>query len=133
MMVTAKRLRKLGTAVLLGLPLAGCAPTTVIVEREYDGALPRPAQVRVYDFAVSPDEVTLDHGLIAQLRNQEPQVPPRQAELAAGKAAQEALAQALVEQIQGLGLPVARATGDAAANQTVLELRGQFLSIDEGN
>ena len=133
MTVTAKRLRKLGTAVLLGLPLAGCAPSTVIVEKEYDGALPRPAQVLVYDFAVSPDEVTLDHGLIAQLRDQGPQVPPRQAELAVGKAAQQALAQALVEQIRGLGLPVARATGDPAANQTVLELRGQFLTIDEGN
>lgn len=119
--------------VLLALPLAGCAPTTVVMERENAGPLPRPERVLVYDFAVSPDDVQLDRGLIAQLRNQGQPVPPREAELAAGKAAREALAQALVEQIRALGLPVARATALPAANPTVLELRGQFLVIDEGN
>ncbi|MEI8078721.1 MAG: DUF4410 domain-containing protein, partial [bacterium] len=133
MTVTAKRLRKLGTAVLLGLPLAGCAPTTVVMEREATGPLPRPTLVLVYDFAVSLDDVKLDRGLIAQLQNQGQPVQPRQAELAVGKAAREALAQALVEQLRALGLPVARATGEAVANQAVLELRGQFLTIDEGN
>ena len=132
-MTLAGRTRKWGAAWLLALPLAGCAPTTVIVENEYAGSLPRPTQVQVYDFAVSPDEVQLDHGLGARLRNRRQATPPGEAEQAAAQAVQNALAKALVEELQGLGLPAARAAEAPDTGQAVLEIRGQFLSIDEGN
>jgi hypothetical protein len=50
------------------LGIGSCAPTTVQTEQDYRGAaLPRPDRVIVYDFAVWPDEVTLDRGISADL------------------------------------------------------------------
>ena len=56
--------------LLLGVALtiaAGCAPTNVQQQNMTLTQLPRPDLVLVYDFAVSPDEVTLDTGLSAEL------------------------------------------------------------------
>jgi hypothetical protein len=57
--------RRVAVAFSFGLlALGACAPTTVQTQQDYSGtALPRPDRVIVYDFAVSPDEVTLDQGL----------------------------------------------------------------------
>ena len=58
--------RRFAVAFSFGLlALGACAPTTVESQQDYSGtaALPRPYRVIVYEFAVSPDEVTLDQGL----------------------------------------------------------------------
>jgi hypothetical protein len=46
----------------------GCAPTKVQQEDTTLTLLPRPDLILVYDFAVSPDEVKLDTGLSAELK-----------------------------------------------------------------
>jgi hypothetical protein len=46
---------------------AGCAPTNVQQQGTTLTPLARPDAILVYDFAVSPDEVTLDKGLSAEL------------------------------------------------------------------
>jgi len=45
----------------------GCASTDVTSQSEYQGFLPKPRQVLVYNFAVSPDEVMLDSGIGADI------------------------------------------------------------------
>src|SRR5690242_9706706 len=70
--------------------------------------LPRPDRVLVYDFAVSPEQVSLNRGLFARLGE-------------------------LVERIERLGLPAERAAAGQAAPTGSLAITGQFLSIDEGN
>src|SRR5215472_17428029 len=62
--------RRFAVAFSFGfLALGACAPTTVESQQDYSGtaALPRPDRVIVYDFAVSPDEVTLDQSLTERL------------------------------------------------------------------
>ncbi len=118
---------------VIGL-LAGCASTNVTSQSEYEGFLPKPQQVLVYDFAVSPDEVELNSGLGADIQGLVEKAPPRtDQERAIGRQVADAVANHLVTEIQALGLPASRASGPAPAGGNALEVKGQFVSIDEGN
>ena len=103
---------------------AGCAPTNVKQQSTDMTAtqLPRPALVLVYDFAVSPDEVQLDTGLSADImqKYQEHKVA-------------DALAEELVKKIRSCGLWAERGFGYPHGNSKDLMIKGQLLSIDEGN
>ena len=55
-----------GLALLL---VMGCGGSQVQKTEEYSGKLPRPERILVYDFAVSPDEVTLTQGLGPDIMN----------------------------------------------------------------
>jgi hypothetical protein len=47
----------------ISVMLAGCAPTQVTVLQQTAAQVPKPDQIRLYNFAVSPDEVSLDRGI----------------------------------------------------------------------
>jgi Domain of unknown function (DUF4410) len=118
---------------VIGL-FAGCASTNVTSQSEYQGFLPKPGQVLVYNFAVSPDEVTLDSGITADIQGLVEKATPRtDQERAIGRQVADALANHLVTEIQALGLPARRASGPPPANGNTLEIKGQLVSIDEGN
>jgi len=114
---------------------AGCASTNVTSQSEYEGFLPKPKQVLVYNFAASPDEVTLNSGITADIQELVEKAPPRtDQERAIGRQVADALANHLVTEIQALGLPASRASGPPPADgSNTLEIKGQFISIDEGN
>jgi len=117
---------------VIGL-FAGCASTDVTSQNEYQGFLPKPQQVLVYDFAVSPDEVTLDSGITSDIQGLVDKAPPRtDQERAIGRQVADALATHLVTEIQALGLPARRASGTPADANT-LQIKGQFISINEGD
>jgi len=122
-------------AMLLAVP--ACAPTSVVTTGEVSGQMPRPDRILVYDFAVSPDEVKLDSGLGADVKaylSQYDSGTSRTAEeIQIGHSVANALADELVKQIQAGGLPAERASGAPAAGGNVLMIKGQLLSIDEGN
>jgi hypothetical protein len=124
------------TALTLAV-LAGCAPTNVQQTIETTSALPRPNHILVYDFAVSPDEVKLDEGLSAELRQRyEPYLngSPRTAqELKIGHSVAYVVADELVKKIQSDGLWAERAMGYPTNRGNTLLIKGQFLTIDEGN
>lgn len=116
--------------------LAGCAPTNVQQTSENTGALPRPDRILVYDFAVSPDEVKLDETLAAEIKqryehmqntNRTPQ------ELKVGHTVAHVVADELVKKIQSYGLWAERAMGTPYRHGNTLIIKGQFLTIDEGN
>jgi hypothetical protein len=113
--------------------LAGCASTDVTSESQYAGNLPKPQQVLVYNFAVSPEEVELDSGIGADLQNLVAKTPRTEQEQAIGHQVAEALANHLVTEIQTLGLPAMRASSPPPVAGNALEIKGQFVSIDEGN
>jgi hypothetical protein len=121
-------------ACLFGL-LPGCASTDVTSNSEYQGFLPKPAQVLVYNFAVSPEEVKMDGDLSADLEElvNKSKTSRTDQELAVGRQVADALANHLVTEIQALGLPASRASGPPPAAGNVLQVKGQFVSIDEGN
>ena len=118
---------------VIGL-FTGCASTDVTSQSEYQGFLPRPRQVLVYNFAVSPDEVTLDSGIGADIQGLVEKAPPRtDQERAIGRQVADALANHLVTEIQALGLPASRASGPPPSGGNTLAIKGQFVSINEGD
>ncbi len=115
---------------------AGCAPTTVQQKQEAVAQLPRPDRILVYDFAVSPDEVKLDTGLSAEIMQKyaEHKGASRSAEeIKVGHKVADALAAELVKKINSYGLFAERAFGLPSGKGKILMVKGQLLSIDEGN
>jgi hypothetical protein len=116
--------------------LAGCAPTNVQQTSENTGALPRPNLILVYDFAVSPDEVKLDETLAAEIKQryehlQDTNPTPR--ELKIGHTVAYVVADELVKKIQSYGMWAERAMGTPYRRGNTLVIKGQFLSVNEGN
>jgi hypothetical protein len=128
---------KLGLVTFIVLAITiGCAPTKVQQEDTTLTQLPRPDLILVYDFAVSPDEIKLDTGLSAELKQkyQEYKGTSRTAEeIKVGHKVADAVAEELVKKIRSYGLSAERAFGLPQGKGKVLMVKGQFLSIDEGN
>jgi len=118
------------------LALTGCAPTTADVVSEYEGSLPQPERMLIYNFAVSPDEVKLDEGVSAEVKalaGQE-QPPRTQEELQIGRTVANALAANLEAELRKMGYPVQRASGmPASQGDKVLVIEGQLTSVDQGS
>ena len=113
--------------------LAGCASTKATVEEEHTGILPRPDQVFVYDLAVTPEEVKLDSGIASKIEELAKKTPRTEAEIKVGRQVADALSRHLVSKIQAMGLLANRAVGTTPVTGNILAIKGQFLSIDEGN
>jgi hypothetical protein len=128
---------KLGILILLVLAVAaGCAPTNVQQENMAVAQLNRPSLILVYDFAVSPDEVKLDKGLSADImqKYEEHKGMTRTAEeIKVGHRVADALAEELVKKIRSYGLWAERGFGYPQAKEKDLIVKGQLLSINEGN
>lgn len=121
----------IGTCIVF--VLAACAPTKVKVLSQTDTRMTKPDRILVYEFAVSPDEVKLDRGISAKIEEYVKKTPRTEEERAVGRAVASALAKHLVTELQPFGMPVAMATGSPPSEGNILEIDGQFLSIDEGN
>ena len=128
---------KFGLLTFMMLAIAaGCAPTNVQQKQESVTQLPRPDRILVYDFAVSPDEVKLDTGLSAEIMQKyaEHKGASRTAEeIKVGHKVADALAAELVNKIRSYGLMAERAFGLPSGKGKILMVKGQLLSIDEGN
>ncbi|MGE5255753.1 MAG: DUF4410 domain-containing protein [Hyphomicrobiales bacterium] len=116
--------------------MAGCGPTNVQQQKMDLAQLPRPDLILVYDFAVSPDEVKLDTGLSADLVRKYEQykgASPTAMEIKLGHKVAEAVADELVKKIRTYGLWAERGFGYPYGRGKVLMVKGQFVSIDQGN
>jgi hypothetical protein len=122
-------------AVALALMVSACAPTKVRSVSSYRGdeSLPRPDRVLVYDFAISPEQVSLNRGLFARLGREVTSASTTESELQIAREVADGFSTELVKRIQRLGLPAERAAADQVAPAGTLAITGQFLSIDEGN
>jgi hypothetical protein len=127
--------RRVEVAFSFGLLVLGaCAPTTVEPQQDYSGsALPRPDRVIVYNFAVSPDEVELDQGLSAELVRSLQSASTTEQERMAGQQVARAIAGTLVGEIINTGLYAEPAQESPPFPDNVVLIKGQILSIDEGN
>src|SRR2546425_9604761 len=116
------------------LGLAACAKMVVqpLTETEKLG-LPRPPQVLVYTFAVSPTEVIENQSIIHEFMESQGDMTPEQRLSEIGREAAEAMAEELVRGISELGLPARRAYKETAIPPNGLTVEGAFLDVDQGN
>ncbi|HZI31133.1 MAG TPA: DUF4410 domain-containing protein, partial [Candidatus Binatia bacterium] len=112
---------------------AGCASIEVAPKSQPVVSLTKPKQVLVYDFAVSPDEVRLQNGIDLRLKELVNQPSRTEQELAIGRQMAEALLKHLLVEVQSLGIPAVHATTNSIVNSETLLIKGQFISIAEGN
>ncbi len=110
------------------LLLAACT-TTEVTERQVfvDEPLPRPDRIFVHDFVATPADLP-DHSALETQT-----VPLTEEQAATARALGAAVAQALVANLQGVGLPAVRTEGQPLLANGDVKLRGYFLSIDEGS
>jgi hypothetical protein len=125
---------RLLAAVLGVLILSACAPTNVSTSYEnLSRPLPRPDVIVLVPFAVSPDEVSLDRGVSAEIQ-QAMQGQPRTAqERAIGRQVADAIASKLAGDLQSLGFPVVIGQNAPPGSRSPLLVTGELVSIDEGN
>jgi hypothetical protein len=128
---------RIAIAGLALLVMAGCGPASVQTVGPASGArLPKPDRILVYDFAVTPEEVKLDTGISAEVQQlvQQHQGTSRTAEeIKIGHAVAAAVAAELVKELQNYGFWVQRELGLPTGPGKILLIKGQFVSIDEGN
>jgi hypothetical protein len=132
-----KRFTALGVAAGIMLAMmVGCAPTQVQQENMNLKSFPKPDLILVYDFAVSPEEVQLDDGLSAELQQTYDQHKGQSRtaqEIKIGHKVADAVAEELVKNIRAQGLWAQRGFAPPHGNRKIVLIKGQFLTIDEGN
>ena len=106
--------------VAFALMVAACAPTKVRSVSSYRGdeSLPRPDRVLVYDFAISPEQVSLNRGLFSRLGREVTSASATEAELQIGREVADGFSTELVKRIQRLGLPAERAASVQQARES---------------
>jgi Domain of unknown function (DUF4410) len=125
-----------GLSLLVALMVGGCAPASV--SPRTTGApvnTSRPAQIVVYQFAVSPSEVTQNQSVFqrayrALSMNAEQQ---QQSQLEIGHETAKDLSDALVEKLTALGFNAEQLPRGTPAPDGALVIDGKFLNVDEGN
>ncbi len=110
--------------------VAGCASTKVSSRQELvTGQLPRPGEIWVYDFAATAADVPDNSALAGQVTDAS-QTPEQ---LATGRELGAEIASQLVQQIQSMGMPAARAGAGTMPQINDLEIRGYLVSVTEGS
>jgi hypothetical protein len=114
----------------------GCAPTQVQPTQMDADRLPKPDLILVYDFAVTPDEVFLDKGISAEVMQEYAQHKgeTRSAqEIKVGHKVADAVSRELVKNILAMHLWAQRGFAPPHGKRRIMVVKGQILSIDEGN
>lgn len=124
--------RTLSMVAALCLAL-GCAPTNVETTYSRSIAIPRPNRVLVYDFAVAPDEVHLDRGVVGKAELKMSHKTPTELERAVGHDVAKQLALELANKITAMGIPAQRVWGVPAQWGDVVVVEGQIVSVNQGN
>lgn len=113
--------------------LAGCASTEVTNRETYDGPqLARPDRIIVHDVAASPADLPAGSPLAGRA-DVAPAAPMSAEALRTGRELGAQIAEELVTDIQGMGLPAVRAAGQPPPRVGDLVIEGYFLSVDPGS
>lgn len=117
-------------AALIALFLVGCAGGSAKPTNSLRVDVPpvRPSIFLIYNFAVNPEDVIVDTPGLT-MRNK----ASTSERLAEGKAWANALSQSLVKQLVEKGITSRRATGSTHIPMDAIVVKGQFISIDEGD
>jgi Domain of unknown function (DUF4410) len=111
--------------------MTGCASTEITERQRYQGEeLARPDRIIVHDFTGNPADVPPESPFAAQFAGI---VPPTPEQREVGRKLGAQIAQKLVADLEGMGLPAVAAAGQPPPQVDDIVLRGYFVSIDEGS
>jgi hypothetical protein len=113
----------------------GCAGASVASQNVAPPASNnRPSTAYVYNFAVSPQEVTLNQGFIQRTYRQMSGENENQSQLDVAHSVAQALSANIVQELQNLGFTATQvARGTPVSGDNILIVDGEFLDINEGN
>jgi uncharacterized protein DUF4410 len=108
--------------------VTGCASTKVTERQQLvTGQLPRPNNIWVYDFVATPADAPANSDVAVQSAPQTPE------EIDMGRELGAQIAQELVADIQGMGLPAQEAGAGTSPQVNDIVIRGYLLSIQQGS
>lgn len=121
-------------AISTFLLMAGCAQTTVQTSNQIaNTGLPRPQQVLIYNFVVSPADIKQNSSIFAKLNRNLGSASQTDEQMQLGREVADALATELTRKIAAMGLNPVRAIDNMPVPGGSLLLTGRFVKIDEGN
>jgi hypothetical protein len=122
----------LAALLVLALLAGGCASAKV-TRTKGAGPLPKPDVIIVRDFAVTPDEVTLDKGVMATAKRESRGAAVSEEEARVGHMVAEKLSTTLVAELNAAGIRAVRANDSVGISNTTAILQGEFLTINQGD
>lgn len=126
-----KSLSRAAPWMLALVMMTGCASTEVTERQSYQGEkLARPERIIIHDFTANPADVPPYSAFADQMAGA-PAPTPEEIELGRKLGAQ--VAQELVANLQGMGLPAVSAAGQRPPQIDDIVLQGYFISVDEGS
>ena len=132
---SASQITALAFVTALAIMSTGCASAKVDVlsRPSTSNSLVPPDYILVYDLAVTPDEVTLDKGFVAQAIGDSDKQTQSQQEIQIGHAVAKALTDGLVENLRLAGIRAGAARDGHKPTDKTLVVYGKFVRIDQGN
>lgn len=120
-------------ALMFITTLVGCGSAEVTPTYRTAHYVYRPDMLVVYNFAVTPQEVSLDQGVAASALRDAQNRAQSQEEIQIGRAVSEMLARSLVDELRKVGVTAFRAHEIRGTSNTTIHLTGRFVSVDGGN
>ncbi len=112
--------------------VVGCASTEVTSRQSYTGErMPRPDRIIVYNFAATPADIPPWSAVAGQYAGHS--TPQTAEEINVGRTLGALVAQELVTEIRGMGLPAVQAVGQPAPRTGDIVFMGYFESVDAGS
>jgi hypothetical protein len=112
--------------------VVGCASTKVTQQTPMaKEATARPDRIWVYDFAATPGDVPADSAISGSVGAA--RAPPTAEQIETGRQLGALIAKDLVEDIQAMGLPAARAGAGASPQVGDGVIRGYLVSVEGGS
>lgn len=114
--------------------IAGCAQTNVRTTEEIaSSGLPRPQQVLIYNFVVTPADIQENSSIFAKIGRNIQNNDQTAEEIQLGREVADALATELTQKVAAMGLNPVRAIENMPVSQGSILITGHFVKIDEGN
>lgn len=111
--------------------VTGCASTTMSDRQVASGYIARPGQIWVYDFAATPADVPPHSALAGDPATDT--APQTAEQIAEGRKLGAEIATELVQDIQTLGMPAAKASATTRPQLNDLLIEGALLSVQQGS
>jgi hypothetical protein len=123
----------LAAIVSMALWVGGCATAIVDVTEQGDLTLPKPDMIIVHNFAVTPNDVKLDRGVMATFVRDAQNRKQTDEEVRVGRMVADRVVEDLIDRLEKQGIMAFRASSGVTPSNTTAIIEGEILTVDEGS